>query len=282
MLRAAQALGSHCPTAAHEEDALPTALITGANRGLGRETARQLARQGYTVIVTARREASGHTAVDEIRKETGGDVYFHPLDVTDPVSIQTLLVHASEEWPTLNAVVNNAGVSLNGFDSEVVRKTLAVNFYGAAAVTDALAPLIPRNGRLVMVSSGLGELSGVAPPLRDRFAAQPLQRDELRALVEEFAADVAAGDHRDKGWPSSAYNVSKIALNAFTRIAARELAEREVKVNAVCPGWVRTDMGGAGASRSVEEGADTIVWAAGLGPDGPTGGFFRDRAPARW
>jgi NAD(P)-dependent dehydrogenase (short-subunit alcohol dehydrogenase family) len=182
----------------------------------------------------------------------------------------------------LDVLVNNAGIAMEGFDLDVVRSTLAVNFTGAMRVTDGLVPLVRDGGNVVMVSSGVGELSGIAQAVRSRFAAPGLTRDELVLLMDEFARAVERGDHRAAGWPSSAYRVSKVGLNALTRILARELAGRSIRVNAVCPGWVRTDMGGASATRGVAKGAASIVWAALLDADGPTGGFFRDGSPIPW
>jgi len=132
----------------------------------------------------------------------------------------------------------------------------------------------------VMVSSGMGELSAYSPALRARFLDDALDVEGLVALVDEFAGAVAEGKHSAQGWPSSAYRVSKAALNALTRILAKR-SER-VHVNAVCPGWVQTDMGGAGAPRSVAEGARGIVWAATLRQGGPHGGLFRDGKPIPW
>jgi carbonyl reductase 1 len=123
--------------------------------------------------------------------------------------------------------------------------------------------------------------SCLAPALRERLFSPELTRDDLVQLVRTFVADVESGRHTAAGWPSSAYRVSKVGLNALTRVLARELAPRRIRVNAVCPGWVRTDMAGAGATRSVEAGAASIVWAAAR-EDGPTGGFFRDGRPIPW
>jgi carbonyl reductase 1 len=134
----------------------------------------------------------------------------------------------------------------------------------------------------VMVSSGMGELSGLPPALRARFMDPEMDRAGLDALVRSFVDEVRAGSHRAGGWPSNAYRVSKVALNALVRLLAPTVATRRVKVNAVCPGWVRTRMGGPGASRSVEEGAASVVWAATLGLDGPSGGFFRDGRAIPW
>jgi NAD(P)-dependent dehydrogenase (short-subunit alcohol dehydrogenase family) len=175
-------------------------------------------------------------------------------------------------------------VSLSGFDAGAARATLATNFFGPLRVTDALLPLIPAGGVVVMVSSGMGELAGLDPALRARFIDPALTRDALVDLMDAFVADVAAGRHRERGWPSNAYRVSKIGLNALVRVWAPSLAERRIAINAVCPGWVRTDMGGRGASRGVDKGAASIVWAATqpMGEGAPTGGFFRDGRRIDW
>jgi NAD(P)-dependent dehydrogenase (short-subunit alcohol dehydrogenase family) len=137
-----------------------------------------------------------------------------------------------------------------------------------------------------MVSSGMGEVSCLGASLRERFLRPDLTRPELEALLEEFVAAVERGDYRAQGWPRSAYSVSKVALNALTRVLARGWnapgRAAAPRINAVCPGWVRTDMGGRFASRGVDKGAQGIVWAATLPPDGPTGGFFRDGQAIPW
>jgi NAD(P)-dependent dehydrogenase (short-subunit alcohol dehydrogenase family) len=240
------------------------ALVTGANRGLGLEVGRQLAERGLRVIFTSR--SVPHEDAEHRR-----------LDVADAASVRAL---ADALTTDLDVLVNNAGIALKGFNAEVARRTLDVNFFGALLVTDALLPHIRDGGTIVMVSSGMGEVSSLAPRLRQRVLSPSLTKDELVELVQTFVHDVEHGRHEAAGWPSSAYRVSKVALNALTRILARELAPRRIRVNAVCPGWVRTDMGGAGASRSVEAGARSIVWAA-LAEE-PTGGFFRDGRSIDW
>jgi NAD(P)-dependent dehydrogenase (short-subunit alcohol dehydrogenase family) len=248
----------------------PTALVTGASRGLGLETARQLAARGYRVL-SASRDA-----------RTGTDPW--KLDVTDAGSIAALAERIAREGVRLDVLVNNAGISMKGFDANVVRGTLAVNFFGAVAVTDALLPAVRDGGAIVMVSSGMGELSAFAPALRARFLDEGLTRASLIDLVLSFERAVEKGRHVAEGWPASAYRVSKASLNAWTRLLARELSPRHIRVNAVCPGWVRTDLGGAAAPRSVEDGAASIVWAA-THEDGdgqPTGGFFRDGRAIPW
>ena len=261
-----------------------TALVTGANRGLGLETARQLAADGLHVIVTSREVAAARAAAETLAKaKPAGSVTALPLplDVGDPASIAAAADHLRAAVTAVDVLVNNAGISMNGFNAEVARRTTEVNFLGPLRVTEALLPLVPAGGTIVMVSSGMGELSGVDDGLRARFTDPALTRDRLVALVEEFVADVAAGRHQARGWPSSGYRVSKIALNALVRVWAPALEARQIIINAVCPGWVRTDMGGRGASRGVEKGAASIVWAATRVGE-PTGGFFRDGRSIDW
>ncbi len=225
------------------------ALVSGANRGIGREVVRQLAERGMTTILGSRDEEKGRAAA----KGIDGDVHVRGLDVTDEKGIRELAGSIEEEFGQLDVLVNNAGVSMDSgqrglnVDLDVVRETLEMNLFGAWHLCEVFVPLMQRNGygRIVNVSSGMGALN-------------------------------------DMGGGSPAYRVSKTALNALTRILASELRGSGILVNSVCPGWVRTDMGGSGASRSVEEGADTPVWAATLADNGPTGGFFRNRRPISW
>jgi NAD(P)-dependent dehydrogenase (short-subunit alcohol dehydrogenase family) len=229
------------------------AVITGGNRGLGLETCRELASRGLHVILTSRDPDKGREAVDRLVGE-GLSVEFHPLDVADPASIDALAHYLRREIGRVDVLVNNAGVFLDppGGDGSVLRadvdlitRSIEINTLGPLRLAQSLVPLMRPGSRIVNVSSGMGQL-----------------------------------DEMNGGSPG--YRISKTALNALTRILAGELREREIKVNSVCPGWVRTDMGGANAERSVQEGSETIVWAATLGPDGPSGGFFRDRRPIPW
>jgi carbonyl reductase 1 len=241
------------------------ALVTGANRGIGREVANQLRTAGVHVLAAAREPGVGDVLLDVTRKD----------------HIDAL---AERLKGGLDILVNNAGASFDGFNAEVAQRTLNVNFYGPMNLTDALLPRLRAGARIVMVSSGMGELSHVAPALRKRFDSPTLDRATLLELMQKFVHDVAAGVHDKEGWPSNAYSVSKLGLNALTRVLARELASdyRAILVNAACPGWVRTRMGGAGAPRTPEQGARTPVWLALLRQDGPTGGFFRNEQPIAW
>jgi NAD(P)-dependent dehydrogenase (short-subunit alcohol dehydrogenase family) len=233
------------------------ALVTGANRGLGFETSRQLARLGLRVLMTARDEAKGREAAHSLGSE-GLEVLFHALDVESAQSVTALTRFAELRLGGIDVLVNNAGVMLEGdpnrpapavlpTDLGTFERTYAANLFGPVRLCQAFVPGMRDRGwgRVVNVSSGLGQLA------------------DMRA-----------------GWP--AYRSSKAALNALTRVLAAELAGTKVLVNSVDPGWVRTDMGGAQADRSPVEGSDTIVWAATLPDDGPSGGFFRDRQPIPW
>ena len=259
------------------------ALVTGAHRGLGLETARQLAARGFHVIVTSRRADDARAAAAAIGTGTPGSVeaLSVSLDVADPASIAAAAAHLRAAGTAVDVLVNNAGIAMDGFNADVARQTIDTNVFGPLRVTEALLPLMP-GGAVVMVSSGMGELAGVDAGLRARFTDRALTRDGVAALAREFVADVTAGRHRERGWPSSAYRVSKIALNALVRVWAPELAEQGIVINAVCPGWVRTDMGGQGAPRSVEKGAASIVWAARRAGGDVTGGFFRDGRRLDW
>jgi NAD(P)-dependent dehydrogenase (short-subunit alcohol dehydrogenase family) len=259
----------------------PVAVITGGNRGLGLETGRQLAQQGLSVVLTSRDPAQGQRAADRLRAQ-GLTVVSYPLEVTEPASVAALAERVRQEVGPIEVLINNAGIALEGFNAEVVRRTLAVNCFGVMTVVDHLLPVLSPHGRIVMVSSGMGQVAGLPPALQAEFLDPTLTRARLIDLLQRFVQDVETGQHRQHGWPSNAYRMSKVGLNAFTRLLARELASTAIRVNAVCPGWVRTDIGGRNAPLSVEAGVRSMVWAALLGEDGPSGGFFRDGQPIAW
>lgn len=231
------------------------AVVTGGNRGLGLETCRQLGAKGYRVVLTARREKEGQAAARTLQGE-GLDVRFHPLDVTEDASILRLRDFIRDQFGRLDLLVNNAGVFPDptpgsGRDSlfdarlDTVRRGFETNALGPLRLCQALIPLMQGRGRVVNVSSGMGQLT-------------------------------------EMNGGSPGYRLSKTALNALTRILADELQGTGIKVNSVCPGWVRTQMGGPEATLSVEEGARGIVWAATLPDEGPSGGFFRHGQPIAW
>ena len=228
------------------------ALVTGANRGLGLETSRQLLARGLTVVFAGRDAAALERARRDLAR-SGQRAMSVRMDVTDVESIVSAQRLVTERVGSVDVLVNNAAVLL--FENEDVlsippeayRDTFATNVFGVIEVCRVFAPSMARAGygRIVNVSSGAGQL----------------------ATMSAYA-------------PS--YSMSKAALNAFTRILAHTYRGTGVLVNAVDPGWVRTDMGGPSAPRSPQEGADTIVWLATLPDGGPTGGFFRDRRAIEW
>lgn len=238
----------------------------------------RLGQRGYRVVLASRSELEGEREAARARAR-GRDVIALSLDVTSAESREAFSQALGSE--PLGAIVSNAGIALDGFDVEVVQKTLAVNYFGATAIVRALEDRLVPGSRVVMVSSAMGALDGFDKRVRARFE-RPASYAAIDEALAAFEAHVRDGRETAEGWPRSAYRVSKVALNAWTRLYAEELRARDVHVNAVCPGWVRTRMGGAGASRSVREGAEGVVWAAMLPAGGPTGGFFRDGRPVPW
>jgi NAD(P)-dependent dehydrogenase (short-subunit alcohol dehydrogenase family) len=225
------------------------ALVTGANRGLGFEVVRQLAQRGFATVLGSRDLEKGRAAAEAL---DGLEVDPRRLDVADPDSVRELASGLRDDYGRLDVLVNNAGILYDTWQSgleadlDVVHQALETNLFGAWRTAQACLPLLRRSqhGRVVNVSSGSGSISGM-------------------------------------GAGSPAYSVSKAALNALTRILAAELRRDRILVNAVCPGWVATDMGGPGG-RPVEQGAASIMWAVLLPDDGPTGGFFRDGRQLDW
>jgi len=260
---------------------MPIAVVTGANRGLGLETAHTLARRGYRVWLTGRDAESSKQAAAALRAENL-DVQAAALDITNQATIDAFARQLETE-PEIAALVNNAGASLRGFDAQIAASTLDNNYRGAVRVTDALWHRLSPDANIVFVSSGMGELSSFSAQLRARLLATTLTRAQIEEVAKEFVNAVGRGEHESLGFPSNAYSVSKALMNAFTRVLARELAGSARRVNAVCPGWVKTRMGGSSAPRSLVQGASGIVWAATLSGDArPNGGFFRDGKPIAW
>jgi NAD(P)-dependent dehydrogenase (short-subunit alcohol dehydrogenase family) len=256
---------------------MPVAVVTGANRGLGLETASVLAGKGWRVWLTGRDGTLAGEAAASLRGRKF-DVQAAALDVSSAESIAAFAVQLANE-PAIDALINNAGASLSGFNAEVAEKTLAGNYRGAVRLTDALFGKLAPSANIVMVSSGMGELNHLSAELGKRLLAPTLSRADIEHMASEFISAVKLGNH---GFPSNAYSVSKALMNAFTRVLAKELGGTGRRVNAVCPGWVKTRMGGTSAPRSLEQGASGIVWAATLDASGPNGGFFRDAKPIAW
>jgi len=229
-----------------------TALVTGANRGIGLETARQLARRGFHVVIGARDEARGRQAAEGIQA-SGGSAAFLLLDVSDSHSIREAADRFASISDRLDVLINNAGIypddglTIATISRERMVQTFQANTLGALEVTQAFVPYLRHAGssRIINVSSGYGQVEGMSPDV-----------------------------------PS--YCLSKLALNGLTIMLAGALHKDGIAVNSMCPGWVRTKMGGPAATHSVEEGADTAVWLAEQASPNLTGKFFRDRQEIPW
>ena len=236
---------------------MKTAIVTGANRGIGREVAHQLVLKGYRVVLTSRDPGKGIKALESLRQEIGsampGELVYHPLEVTDAESITRLHELVNAKYGGADVLVNNAAILLdqNGrilhTPLDIFRQTMETNCFGPLLLCQVFTPgMLARNyGRVVNVSSGAGQ-------------------------IVEMVDDMTA------------YRLSKLALNGVTRMLADSLRGTNVLVNAACPGWVHSDMGGPQAPRSEAEGAAGIVWLATLPDDGPQGRFFRDGHEIQW
>jgi len=237
------------------------ALITGANKGIGFETAKQLGKQGITVLIGSRDRIRGETAAKELATMEI-DATFVPLDVTSPKSISEAVNFVEKKFQRLDILINNAGILDYENDTipsettlETFRTVFETNFFGLVETTKAFLPLLKKStaGRIVNLSSILGSMA----------------------------------EHQDPNSPIygkifSAYNISKSAVNSFTVQLAEELKNTTIKVNAAHPGWVKTDMGGEQAPMEIVDGAKTSVWLATIPADGPTGGYFHGQERMRW
>lgn len=229
-----------------------TAVVTGGNRGIGFEICRQLASEGVCVVLTARNKETGEAAHLELKKQ-GLDVQRLQLDITDDESIRNFARELESKFGGLDILVNNAGIFIDWqilaieVDTATVQETIETNLYGPLRMCQAMIPLMKKRGggRIVNVSSQWGAMS-----------------------------------HIEGGQP--AYRISKVALNALTLMLADELRDANIQVNAMHPGWVRTQMGGNRAPVSPEEGAETAVWLALQPENGPTGKFFLERKEIPW
>ncbi len=230
---------------------MKTVLVTGANKGIGREVARQLVGRGFHVFIGARDAKAGRGAAEDLANG-GGKTTFLEIDVSDDASVRSAAREFARHSDHLDVLINNAGIIADGDDGilkitdDIFRKTIETNTLGPLRVARAFEPLLSKSKtpRLINVSSSGGQLTGGAD-----------------------------------GW-APAYCISKTALNGVTSQLAAALPK--FAINSVCPGWVRTDMGGQNATRSVEQGADTIVWLAADAPQTLTGKFLRDRKEIPW
>lgn len=231
---------------------IKVALVTGGNRGIGYELVKQLALKGFKVILASRNPEKGHKAVQQLR-ESNLDVSFVSIDVDNQESINQASTTVNERYGRLDVLINNAGVYLDEnkklvvMDPSILEKTMATNFFGVYHVIRSFIPLMEKQGygRIINVSSEYGAMSEMSHP------------------------------------GVGAYKLSKFTLNGLTRLLAAEI-HGDIKINAVDPGWVSSDMGGPSASRTPKQAAESILWLTTIGPEGPNGGFFRDGIRIDW
>lgn len=237
----------------------PTVLITGANKGIGYETARQLGAQGYFIFLGARNEENGKKAVQQLQQE-GIEATYIAIDLTAPDTITAAAEQISQHTDSLDVLINNAGISFAGNnpseqDLQEMRQVYEVNVFGTIKVIQTMLPLLKKAslGRIVNVSSGLGSLAFNTDPNHEHYPVNQL-----------------------------AYNSSKTALNAATIMFAKELVDTTIKVNSVDPGYTATDLNGHSGPRTVEHAAGTVSRVALIGEDGPTGQFFDENGQIPW
>ncbi|MGE7587783.1 SDR family oxidoreductase [Peribacillus sp. NPDC101480] len=231
---------------------IKVALVTGGNRGIGYELVKQLALNSFKVILASRDPEKGHESTQRL-KDSNLDVSFLVMDVNNQESIHQAAITVNDQYGRLDVLINNAGVYLDEsenlvtMDTSILEKTMATNFFGVYHVIRSFIPLMEKQGygRIINVSSEYGAMSELSYP------------------------------------GVGAYKISKFALNGLTRLVAAEI-KGDIKINAVDPGWVSTDMGGSSAPRTPKQAAESILWLATIGPEGPNGGFFRDGKRIDW
>lgn len=268
------------------------AVVTGANRGIGFEIAHQLASHGLTVILTSRDTGVGEEAA-KVLQEGGLNVNFHQLDIVDLSSVEAFTDWIKEKYGGIDILVNNAGINSNPDNfAEFATKVIDTNYFGTRNIIKATIPLMKPSdsgARIVNVSSRLGRLNGRRNRIGNLDLREQLQSDDslsedlIDQTTTKFLEQLKDDSWRDGGWPQvmTDYSLSKLAINAYTRLMARVFSDRpeghKIYINSCCPGWVRTAMTGWAGNVSPEEGADTAVWLALLPDQFVTGKFFAER-----
>ncbi|KAG0577436.1 hypothetical protein KC19_5G155800 [Ceratodon purpureus] len=261
------------------------AVVTGANKGIGFEFTRQLAKNGITTVLTARDEGRGKEAVEALRRE-GLDVTFHPLDVHSDESARTLANWVKQTYGGLDILVNNAGVAKRAVNLENVDLVMQTNYFGVKRVTEAMLPILRHTSagsRIVIVASRAGLLK----MLRNKFAQELADRENLTEekindFVKAYTEDVKNGTWENGGWAerNTTYNVSKVAVNGYLTVLDRALSQRpegeKVYVNSFCPGFTKTDLTEGKGSEDIAGAVQTGLWLALHPPGGPSGKFWTD------
>jgi carbonyl reductase 1 len=248
-----------------------------------------------TIYLCARSESRGAEAVKTLENDPqlkqakvlaqdGGDttITFHQFDVSDQSSIHHFRDFLRKQHPDgIDVLINNAGIAMDGFNADVVKQTLATNYYGTLEATQSILPLIRDGGRLVNVSSMAGKLNKYTPELRDAFiAASKSSVADCTALMQDFTKAVQDGKEKELGWPSAAYAVSKAGTTAFTKAIAAQ--NDKVLINACCPGYVNTDMTKGNGVKTPDQGAKTPVMLALEDINGSSGGFWQSEKIIEW
>jgi NAD(P)-dependent dehydrogenase (short-subunit alcohol dehydrogenase family) len=261
-------------------------VVTGGNKGIGKEICHQLSKFNpeSNIILTSRSIENGNNTLKEFQNLNLKNIEFHPLDVEDRTSIKELTSYISKKYSTFDVLINNAGVMDKGrLNEKTSTKTMQINYYGLKHVTMECLPLLNHHGRVVNVSGSLGEISN----FYSESLKEKLLNDEgegiqhVDDLAEAFLTSVKNNTAKEDGWRinCSGYPISKALVNKLTRILAKihETNVRKLTFNSVCPGWVRTDLGGKNAPLSVEQGAETPVWLAMSEEVTSNGKFFRSK-----
>ncbi|KAL0932332.1 carbonyl reductase [Colletotrichum truncatum] len=281
-------------------------VVTGANKGIGYAIVRQLALQypksslnngSLLIYLTARDKSRGEQALASIQNDAdlkkakalsahGGltDIKYHQLDISDSKSIENLASFLKKEHPEgVDFVINNAGIAMQGFDSNVVKNTLGCNYYGTLEATRAWIPILKADGRIVNVASVSGSLNKYSSQVKERFLSSQTV-PEVTKLMEDFTAAVEKGTHEREGWPSAAYAVSKAGEIGMTRAIAKELMDKgsKILVNSCHPGYVVTDMTRGGGTKTPDQGAQTPVHLALADIGGKSGEYWSDEKVASW
>ncbi|XP_041866320.1 carbonyl reductase [NADPH] 1-like [Melanotaenia boesemani] len=270
------------------------AVVTGSNKGIGLSIVRALCKQFKgDVYLTARDVDRGQAAVESLASE-GLKALFHQLDINELNSIISAAAFFKEKYGGVDVLINNAGIAFTMADTtpfavqaEVTMKT---NFFATRDMLTHFLPLIKAGGRVVNMSSFVGSqtLNKCSPELQQRFRSNDITEDELVGLMQRFVDEAKRGEHKNSGWPDTAYGISKTGLTTLSLILARRLSKERpndgILLSACCPGWVQTDMGGKRGEKSPEEGAITPVYLALLPPGAtePHGKFVSDKQVQPW
>jgi NAD(P)-dependent dehydrogenase (short-subunit alcohol dehydrogenase family) len=269
-------------------------VVTGANKGIGYEIVKGLCAQELPetdILLTSRSETLGKAAVQQLQQE-GFEPKYHQLDITDRDSVLKLKDYIQSTYGTVLGFINNAGFAFKNNATEPfavqARESVRINFFGTLLVIKELSPLLERNARIVNVASMAGSLKILSPPLQEEVTREDLTEEQLVQFMQRFVTDVEEGVHEKKGWPNSAYGMSKLGVVALTRICARNVSDLRptdgILINCCCPGWCKSDMAGwERPTKTAAEGADTPIFLV-LLPESSAiqGQFLSDRQERGW